>query len=135
MVEDLELDFKNVEQKPEEKELQKEKAAALESDIEAEEDEEDEEERKEEKQEAKASIGIIGSIITTAWNTIGTKKGYEPINERESEALKAAWNEVESKYIGDLESPELKAVLVTAVILAPKYFNKQNSDVKTSENI
>jgi len=126
-----EFEFENREKPPEEDKLTEEKQKELE---EAEEQEEEEQEEEQEEQEAQTetkSFGMLGSVISIAWNMIATPKGYEPINEQEQEILKEVWTPVEMKYLGSLNSPELQAVVITGTILIPKYLKaKRNPQVK-----
>jgi len=124
-----EFEFENREKPPEEDKLTEEKQKELE---EQEEQEEEEQEEEQEEQEAETkSFGMLGSVISIAWNMIATPKGYEPINEQEQEILKEVWTPVEMKYLGSLNSPELQAVVITGTILIPKYLKaKRNPQVK-----
>ena len=128
-----EFEFENREKPPEEDKLAEEKQKELE-----EEEEQEEQEEEQEEQEAQAetkSFGMLGSVISIAWNMIATPKGYEPINEQEQEILKEVWTPVEMKYLGSLNSPELQAVVITGTILIPKYLKaKRNPQIKT-ENL
>jgi signal recognition particle GTPase len=139
MEEDIEpFDFENREKPPEEEELANQKQEEVDEEEEEQKEEEEEEEEKEQEKEDKhqpKSYGMLGSIITIAWNTIATSKGYSPVNEQEQEILKQVWSPVENKYLGSLNSPELQAVLVSGTIFIPKYLikNKNNPQVKTEE--
>jgi len=125
-----EFEFENREKPPEEDKLTEEKQKELEEAEEQEEEEEEEEQEEQAQQETK-SFGMLGSVISIAWNMIATPKGYEPINEQEQEILKEVWTPVEMKYLGSLNSPELQAVVITGTILIPKYLKaKRNPQVK-----
>jgi len=132
-----EFEFENREKPPEEDKLTEEKQKELEEQEEQEEQEEEEQEEQEE-QEAQAetkSFGMLGSVISIAWNMIATPKGYEPINEQEQEILKEVWTPVEMKYLGSLNSPELQAVVITGTILIPKYLKAKRNPQVNTENL
>lgn len=136
------VEFQNIDKTPEEEELQKEKQISLKNDEEKEQKEnekeeqkEEYEERKQEKQQEKQTIGIIGRMIGLVWNSIAGGKGYEAITSEESEVLTEIWKPVEAKYMGDIESPELQAVILTGVILVPKYLRKNKTENKNTEEV
>ena len=126
-----EFEFENREKPPEEDKLAEEKQKELEEQEEQEEEEQEEEQEEQEAQAEAKSFGMLGSVVSIAWNMIATPKGYEPINEQEQEILKEVWTPVEMKYLGSLNSPELQAVVITGTILIPKYLKaKRNPQVK-----
>jgi flagellar biosynthesis GTPase FlhF len=131
------FEFENREKPPEEEQLAKQKEDEIKEEEKLEEEQEEEEEEKEQEEEEKnqKSYGMLGSIITIAWNTIATQKGYEPINEQEQDILKQVWSPVENKYLGTLNSPELQAVIVSGTIFIPKYLKKRKQNNIKAEGI
>jgi len=126
------FEFENREQPPEEEKLVKEKQKEIK---ETEQETTNENEAPEQEQKQAQSFGMLGSVISIAWNLIAPSKGYEPINEQETQILREVWTPVELKYLGSLNSPELQAVVITGTVLIPKYINAKRKKAEDKTKV
>ncbi|MDE2439262.1 MAG: hypothetical protein KGN01_07785 [Patescibacteria group bacterium] len=135
MSENIEVEWSNIEEKPEESEFKDEKSEKWEQrQKETAADAETQSKKTSETAgkthtENDESIGLA-EMISETWNEVGADRGYEPISDKQANFLTRHTQRLENKFMkerGDL-SPEIEALLAHVVVYLPKWYKKKHAD-------